>query len=248
MPSLKIEHIVKEFPHSGGPKRVLNDVSFDVPEGSITCLIGPNGSGKTTLLRVISTLLSPNSGRVLVGDLDVHREPDRAKRLMGFASTEDHSFYGRLTVRMNLWFYAQLHGMGGAAFNSRVGQLASELELSDILRQPFRELSNGQKQRVLLARAILHDPSLVLLDEPHQNLDPHFAIKLRETMVREWGERQKKTILFSTHHLEDALKISDRWVILSQGRVRFQGSLNDERARRPGFTVENFFKELTVAL
>jgi len=245
MHSLSIAHVSKIFTSTNGTKSVLEDVTFSVPEGEVVCLLGPNGSGKTTLLKVISTLLSPHSGEVRLGDLNVHQQPEEAKRLMGFASSEDHSFYGRLSVRENLWFYAQLHGLSRAAWRERLGVLTKELEMGEILNRPFRELSNGLKQRVLLARALLHNPPVLLLDEPHQNLDPAFAIRLRELMQKEWGGRQRKTILFSTHHLEDALKISDQWVVLSEGTVRFAGAVADERVRRPGFSVEEFFQDLT---
>lgn len=246
MYSLRLIDISKFFPTSSGPKQVLNGVSFSVAPGQVACLLGANGSGKTTLLKVMSTLLSPEKGHVMLGDLDAHRQSREAKRLLGFSSSEDHSFYGRLSVKMNLWFYAQLHGMSKGGFQDRLRQLDSELSLSEIFTRPFRELSSGQKQKVLLARALLHNPPILLLDEPHQNLDPAFAIRLRDLLQNTWGKEQKKTILFSTHHLEDALKISDQWVVLSDGGVRFNGSLAEARQARPGFSVESFFQEMTA--
>jgi sodium transport system ATP-binding protein len=243
MPSLIVENVTKRFPSASGPKTVLRGVSFDVPAGSVLCLLGPNGSGKTTLLKTIATLLSPDEGSVRLDALNVHERPLDAKRLMGFSSSEDHSFYGRLSVRENLWFYGRLHGLGRRAWSGRLAELAEQLEMTS-LDAPFRELSSGQKQRVLLARALLHNPPVVLLDEPHQNLDPLFGARLRDLLVERWGKREKKTILVSTHHLEDALKLSDRWVVLSGGRAVFSGRVSEARAARPDFSVEKFFDSL----
>ncbi len=245
MPSLIVKNVFKGFPSSTAPKQVLRDVSFVIPEGEIVCLLGPNGSGKTTLLKTISTLLSPDSGQVMLGDIDAHRHPSRAKELLGFASTEGHSFYGRLTARENLTFYARLHGLRHAQRKERLDELARQLQLSDILNRPFRELSNGQKQRVLIARAVVHDPPVLLLDEPNQNLDPISYINLRELMLNEWGKKRKKTLLISTHQLDDAQKLSDRWIVIAAGQVRFDGSLERHKAMNPGFAVEEFFQNLT---
>ena len=223
----------------------MRDISFEIPPGGLLCLLGPNGSGKTTLLKTIATLLIPEHGAVRVGDLDVHKDPARAKRLIGFASTEDQSFYGRLSARMNLWFYGQMYGLSETAFERRLGELSELLELSGGLNRPFRELSSGQKQRFLLARADLHDPKVLILDEPHQNLDPRFSSRLRGVIQDEWVARRKKTVLVSTHHLDDAQKISDQWVVLAEGRVRFAGSLAEARAKHPQTDLEKFFHALT---
>src|SRR4051812_35210040 len=127
MPSLILSHVTKSFSSFGGPRRILDDVSFEVPAGKIVCLLGPNGSGKTTLLKAVSTLLSLDGGNVRLGDLDIHQNAAAAKRLIGFASTEDHSFYGRLSVRMNLWFYAQLHGVSRSEWERRFADMSARL-------------------------------------------------------------------------------------------------------------------------
>ncbi len=245
MTDLQISGVSKSFPSSRGARDVLRDIRFEVPGGGLLCLLGPNGSGKTTLLKIISTLLIPEKGAVRVGGFDVHRDPERAKRMIGFASTEDQSFYGRLSGRMNLWFYGQMYGLSEPAFEDRLADLSSLLDLSGGLDRPFRELSSGQKQRFLLARADLHDPSLLILDEPHQNLDPRFSSRLRDVIREEWVKNRKKTVVVSTHHLEDAQKISDRWVVLGDGRVRFSGSLSEARAKEPHLDLEKFFHSLT---
>lgn len=245
MQALTVSRISKSFPSSGGSRAVLRDISFEVPAGGLLCLLGPNGSGKTTLLKTIATLLIPESGHVLAGPLNVHQYPEKAKRLIGFASTEDQSFYGRLSARMNLWFYGQMYGLTKQAFERRLAELVDLLDLSSGLSRPFRELSSGQKQRFLLARADLHDPVILILDEPHQNLDPRFSSRLRTVIREEWVAKRKKTVLVSTHHLEDAQKISDQWVVLVDGQVRFSGSLSQARAREPLQDLEKFFHALT---
>ncbi len=146
-------------------------------------------------------------------------------------------------MRLNLWFYAQLHNLPEDAWKRRLAEVGEQLDLLPFLDRPFRELSSGQKQRLLLARALLHDPPVLLLDEPHQNLDPLSSIRLRELMTQEWGKRRGKTILVSTHHLEDARKTSDRWVVLREGQVRFQGSV-DAALREGGLSVDAFFQGL----
>ncbi|MBK8574826.1 MAG: ABC transporter ATP-binding protein [Elusimicrobia bacterium] len=245
MRPLKISHVSKSFPSSHGPRAVLRDVSFEIPAGGLLCLLGPNGSGKTTLLKTIATLLIPEEGTVWAGDVNVHDHPDRAKRLVGFASTEDQSFYGRLSARMNLWFYGQMYGLSERAFEARLADLSFLLDLSSGLDRPFRELSSGQKQRFLLARADLHDPAILILDEPHQNLDPRFSSTLRHVIREEWVGKRKKTVLVSTHHLEDAQKISDQWVVLADGEVRFSGSLSQARSKETPMDLEKFFNTLT---
>lgn len=242
-PRLSVSGITKSFASSSGPKTVLRGVSFDVPPSSVVCLVGPNGSGKTTLLKTICTLLRPDQGKVLLDGIDAHAHPRRIKASLGFASTEDHSFYGRLSARLNLWFYAQLFGLSDAVFQERVKTLDADLELGDVLDKPFRELSNGQKQRMLLARALLHDPSVLLLDEPHQNLDPNASLRLRTLLRETWPAGRGKAVLVSTHHLDEAARISNRWVVLNEGRVVFNGSFE---AARQGASPEDFFRKLTL--
>lgn len=242
---LSLEGVTKYFSTASGPRAVLNDVSFDVPAGGLLCLLGPNGSGKTTLLKSIATLLIPDKGRVRLGDRDVHRSLDWARRRIGFASTEDQSFYGRLSGRMNLWFYGQMYGLSSGDFERRLADLDALLDLAGALDRPYRELSSGQKQRFLLARAALHDPAVLILDEPHQNLDPRYAARLRGVIRDRWVGERGKTVIVSTHHLEDAEKISDRWVVLAEGRVRFAGSVAAARAADPHFHLDRFFHQLT---
>jgi ABC-type multidrug transport system ATPase subunit len=242
---LVLENVSKYFSTASGRRAALRGVSFSVPAGGLLCLLGPNGSGKTTLLKSIATLLIPDGGRVRLGDRDVHRSLDWAKRRIGFASTEDQSFYGRLSGRLNLWFYGQMYGMTGAEFDRRLAALDALLDLSGSLDRPHRELSSGQKQRFLLARAALHDPAVLILDEPHQNLDPLFAARLRVVIRDRWVGEQGKTVIVSTHHLEDAEKISDRWVVLAEGKVRFVGSVAAARAADPRFHIERFFHQMT---
>ncbi|MBI4397251.1 MAG: ABC transporter ATP-binding protein [Elusimicrobia bacterium] len=246
MSALVLKDICKRFPSSQGPREILHNVSFEVHAGSVACLLGPNGSGKTTLLKTIATLLTPDEGRVLHNSTDVHRQPRDAKRLVGFASSENHSFYGRLSARTNLWFYAQLFGLSAPAWKERLAAIVQELELDSFIEHPFRELSSGQKQKLLIARALIHDPPVLLLDEPLQNLDPHASIGLRSLMREEWANRKKKIVLISTHQLEEAQKISDFWIVLSEGTVRFQGSLRKEKEADPHFSVEDFFQRLVA--
>jgi ABC-2 type transport system ATP-binding protein len=205
----------------------LKDVSLEVPEGAIFGLLGPNGAGKTTLLKILSCLILPTAGTVRVAGHDTSRNDGSIQRILGFVSSDERSFYWRLTSRQNLRFFGGLYHIHGKALSDRISYLLDRLELADQADKPFADCSSGMKQRLAMARALLHDPPILLLDEPTRSLDPIAAKHLRRLIAEELNGREKKTLLLATHNLQEAEQLCHRVAVLSGGRVLGEGSIED---------------------
>jgi len=209
----------------------LRGVDLAVDEGEILSLLGPNGAGKTTLLKILSCLVLPDRGTAIVGGQDTTRE-NAVKRRLGFVHTDERSFYWRLSARENLRFFARLYDVPYRSTERRIDELLARVELTDAADRPFSGYSSGMKQRVSIARALLHDPPILLLDEPTRSLDPASAMRLRRFVVDELCRRDGKTILLATHDLREAETISHRVAILVRGRVREIGTVQKVRRFR----------------
>jgi len=211
-----------------GSTTAVNRVSFDVEKGEAVGLLGPNGSGKTTLLRMLATLLKPTSGHARVFDLDGRFQAPKIRRHLGFMpdlpAMEDD-----LSVEETLDFFASLHGLTGSDKAARVKGLIELLDLSPVRDRPAGALSRGMQQRVGLARTLVHDPSILLLDEPAANLDPRSRIEILAVLreLRKMG----KTIVISSHILPELEDLCTRIVILQQGNLVFAGPLSDAASR-----------------
>ncbi|HEV8336472.1 MAG TPA: ABC transporter ATP-binding protein [Candidatus Polarisedimenticolia bacterium] len=205
----------------------LKDVSLQVPERAIYGLLGPNGAGKTTLLKILSCLVLPTSGQVRVGGFDTRKSEMEVKRTLGFVTSDERSFYWRLTGRENLQFFGNLHQLHGGALARRIDFLLEHLDLSDQADKPFREYSSGMKQRLAVARGLLHDPPVVLLDEPTRSLDPISAKHLRRFLSEELNGRQGKTLLLATHNLQEAEQLCQNVAVLSRGRILGAGRVEE---------------------
>jgi heme exporter protein A len=213
---LSVTDVTKHF----GPEPVLAGVAFEIRPAEKVGLVGPNGAGKTTLLRVLATLARPSEGQVLYADGDVHRNPALAKAAIGFVSHTTF-LYGELSARENLEFAGTLFGL--ANLPQRIGAVLDLFHLRERAKTPVRELSRGYQQRVSLARAFLHDPQFLLLDEPFTGLDRASTESL-ETLMRRWLT-EGKALIFSTHDFEQGAAIARRLVALEAGRVRYDGPL-----------------------
>jgi len=204
----------------------LRGVDLQVAEGEILSLLGPNGAGKTTLLKILSCLVLPDEGTALVGGHDTIHE-NHVKRLIGYVHSDERSFYWRLSARENLRFFARLYDVPPRQTEARISELLERVDMVKAADRPFSGYSSGMKQRVSIARALLHDPPILLMDEPTRSLDPAASKSLRHFILDRLKGRDGKTILLATHDLREAEVISDRIAILVRGRVREIGTVSE---------------------
>jgi sodium transport system ATP-binding protein len=236
--AVKVDRLEKAF----GAKQVLRGVSLDAHSGEIFGLLGPNGAGKTTTLRVICTLLTPDAGSVEVLGFDTRTAPEEVRRRVGVVTAEI-GVYPRLSARENIAYFAELSGVADGRLNRQVDAVLERLDMRDFAGQRAESLSSGQKQKVAIARAIVHDPPVLMFDEPTSNLDVLASREIREFMVESKG--RGKCVIFSTHVLHDAERLCDRVTIIHEGRVVAGGSTAEVRG---GFRdLEDAFMSLVEA-
>lgn len=204
----------------------IRDIRFTAPDGAIVGLLGPNGAGKTTLLRVLSTALRPTSGTASFDGIDIVRDPLAVRRKLGFLSGNT-GLYGRLTPREMLRYFGGLHGLDREALPRRIDELTELLDMRDYVDRRNDTLSAGMKQKVSIARTLMHDPSIVVFDEPTTGLD----VAAAETILRlvERCRDQGKTVLLSTHHMHEVARVCDHVVIIHHGRLCFEGTVDQMR-------------------
>jgi len=224
VPTMVAAGLVKRF----GPVAAVDGVSLTVSAGEVVGLLGPNGAGKTTTLRMLAGILTPDVGNVCIGGLDIHDRPLEAKRRLGFLSG-DTQLYQRLTTREVLRYFGRLYGMADPLIEARTAQLVGELEMGEFANRPCGTLSSGQKQRANIARAFLHDPDLLILDEPTVALDVISGQFIVESIRRQ--REAGRAVLFSTHIMSEAEYLCDRILLLHRGRVIDEGVLDDLLAR-----------------
>ena len=200
------------------PLTALQDVNLHVGHGQALGLLGTNGAGKTTLLKILATLILPNAGRVRVHGWDVEADADRVRRLVGYVSGDERSFYWRLTGRQNLEFFAAFAGLPRPTTRARIDALAVRLGL-DALDRRFATYSTGMRHRLAIARALLCEPAVVLLDEPTRSLDPLARADVHRLIRSELLETRGCTIVLATHDLPEAQTLCDRLAILHRGRL-----------------------------
>ncbi|NNE97708.1 MAG: ABC transporter ATP-binding protein [Pyrinomonadaceae bacterium] len=194
----------------------LRNVSLEIEKGEIFGLIGKNGAGKTTLTKVIATLVQPTSGKVLVNGFDSVNNDVKVRSLVGLATAEERSFYWRLTSMQNLLFFARLYGMSDKVATKRIGRLFKQLDLTDLAKRRFSDLSTGNKQKLAVARALLADPPILLLDEPTRSLDPLAASDMRKLI----GAIEGVSILLTSHNLSEIEELCNRVAIIANGSIR----------------------------
>jgi len=224
VPTLVAEGLVKRF----GPVAAVDGVSLTVSAREVVGLLGPNGAGKTTTLRMLAGILTPDAGCVCVGGLDIHDRPLDAKRRLGFLSG-DTQLYQRLTTREVLRYFGRLYGLSDTLIEARTVQLADELEMGEFADRPCGTLSSGQKQRANIARAFLHEPDLLVLDEPTAALDVISGQFIVESIRRQ--REAGRAVLFSTHIMSEAEYLCDRILLLHRGHIIDEGPLDDLLAR-----------------
>ena len=228
---ISVHGVWKSFPRAFGfapwianlgrvPRRVvLHDISLTVARGELFALLGPNGAGKTTLLKLLATLSLPDRGRIVVDGVDTARDPLLAQARIGLCTSEERSFYFRLTARANLEFFGALAGLRGATLRRRIAEVVELVDLRASLDQRFESYSSGMRQRLTVARALLADPDVLLLDEPTRAVDPIHADAIRALIRDELVGRQRKTVVLATNLLEEAWRLCDRVAIINDGRI-----------------------------
>lgn len=197
----------------------MSDVTFTVRRGELFGLLGPNGAGKTTLLKLLSTLLLPDRGRILIDRIDVLRSPEAAKRRIGLCPSEERSFYARLSARANMEYFGALVGLSGARLRDRIVEVAEVVGLRDVLGRRFEGFSSGMRQRLTVARALLADPPILIFDEPTRAVDPVNAEAIRVLIRDELVSKRRKTVILATNLLHEAWTMCDRIAVLSHGRM-----------------------------
>ncbi len=235
MPALTVTNIAKTFKNTKGePFNALTDISLTVEPGQIYGLLGPNGAGKSTLINLISGLLLPTSGSIEVFGLDVTKHTERTKQMLGVVPQEiviEMAF----TVAEVLYYFSGMYGVPAAERRPRIKQLLEDLSLSDKANEKARGLSGGMKRRLMIAKAMLHRPKLLILDEPTAGVDVSLRQKIWELVRRVQGEGT--TILFTTHYLEEAEQLCDSITLVDHGRVIKTGNLK---------TIQQEFSKNTI--
>ncbi len=221
--ALRVNEVVKMFKRGRGLRkkkmRAVDGASFEVGRGELFGLLGPNGAGKTTLVRCIATLLIPDGGTIEVFGRDVFRESLFCRQRIGLLTSGERTLYWKLSARDNLRFFASLYGLSGKARDRRIDFLIELLGLKEVERDRVERYSSGMKQKLSLGRAMLHDPDLLLLDEPTIGLDPQFARFMRKFIKEELNERLGKTVLLTTHYMDEADELCRRIAFINRGRI-----------------------------
>ena len=221
-----------------GERAALRDVSLDLPHGQTLVVFGPNGAGKTTLLRMLATLVVPDAGSASVAGHDVQAERYAVRERIGVLS-DARGLYPRLTARENIRYYGALHGLQGSALEARIDALIATLGLTAIADRRTQGFSQGERMKVAIARALVHDPSTMMLDEPTNGLDIMSVRALRDQLraLRASG----KCLLFSSHVMQEVAALCDRIVILGAGRVVAEGTADELVARSGASSLEDAF-------
>lgn len=256
--ALCVENLEKYFPPAtsgwrallgarDGTKQIvpaLRRISFDVKPGEVLALVGANGAGKSTLLRILTTLLLPTSGRAEVCGFDVVREPAKVRRQLGYHTGADACLYARLSGRENLELFAELNNLSRSETSIRIGNLTGLLGLDGLLDRQVRTLSTGNIHRLGLARAMLHQPSVLLLDEPTRSLDPVAAAEFRRFFSQRIVGDMGTTVIFASHSLAEVEQLADRIAVLDKGRLVICGTPSAVKAAAGMETLESSLEVL----
>ena len=236
---IRVEGLRKQF----GPVVAVDGVTFDATNGAITGLLGPNGAGKTTTLRMLYAVMRPDAGVIRIDDVDAVRAPQDAQSRLGVLP-DGFGLYPRLTAREHIRYFGELHGIGGKALARRTGELLELLDMSAIADRRVAGFSHGERTKVALARALVHEPRNVLLDEPTNGLDVMSTRAVRTILrtLRETGH----CVLFSSHVMQEVSALCDRIVVITAGRVVAHGTPDELRALTGRPNLEDAFVALAA--
>ena len=235
---LKVQGLTKRF----GPLTAVDRISFSVAKGEVLGFLGPNGAGKSTTMKMVTGFLTPTEGTAHVAGFDVVEHPIEVKKRIGYLP-EGAPLYGDMTVYGLLGFIAEIRGFNGAEKKRRVEEAIEKVNLAEVSFQPVETLSKGFKRRVGLAQSILHDPELLILDEPTDGLDPNQKHEVRELLK---SMAPNKAIVISTHILEEVDAICTRAMIIARGRILIDGKPAELRAKSQRQNLDDVFRAITV--
>jgi sodium transport system ATP-binding protein len=238
---IEVQDLRKTFKTKTGPVKAVDGVSFTARDGQITGLLGPNGAGKTTTMRMLYTLMAPETGRVMVDGHDATRDPTAVRRVLGVLP-DARGIYKRFSARENIAYFGRLHGLDEATIRSRTDALVSSLDMADFAERRSEGYSQGQRTKTAIARAMIHDPKNVVLDEPTNGLDVMTTRAMRGYLkqLREEG----RCVLFSSHIMQEVAALCDHIVVIAKGHVVAQGSADELRERTGLPNLEDAFVKI----
>ena len=237
-PAIDVRSLDKRF----GPIHAVNNVTFAVNKGEVLGFLGPNGAGKSTTMKMIAGFLEPTAGSVTVNGYDVLTDPIKVKASIGYLP-EGAPSYGEMTVIRFLNFIAEIRDLYGERRQERLNNVIREVHLEPVLHQSIETLSKGFKRRVGVAQAIMHDPEVLIMDEPTDGLDPNQKHEVR-TLIKDMAK--EKAIIISTHILEEVDAVCSRAIIIAAGRLLFDGTPEELRAQSGNNNIDDAFRELTT--
>jgi sodium transport system ATP-binding protein len=238
---IQVQDLHKTFQARTGPVHAVRGVGFTARDGQITGLLGPNGAGKTTTLRMLYTLMAPDRGSVEVDGMDLRTRATEVRQRLGVLP-DARGVYKRLTARENIAYFGRLHGLDEATIAARIDRLAEALQMHDFLDRRTEGFSQGQRTKTAIARALVHEPRNVILDEPTNGLDVMTTRGLREFLRKLRAEGH--CVIFSSHIMQEVAALCDRIVVLAQGEVRAEGTPAELRARSGHDNLEDAFVQL----
>ncbi len=228
MNAIEAHDLTKVYEKSGGWRRAgetvtaVSNLSLSIPPGELFGLLGPNGAGKTTLVKMLCTLILPSSGAAAIAGHDLS-DAGAIRAAVGLAASDDRSFYWRLSARRNLAFFAAMYGLNGRSAAQRINQVLDAVDLTAVADRRFGKLSSGMRQRLAIARSLLHRPQILFLDEPSRSLDPK-ATQHLHNLIRQLMAEQNLTVFLITHDLAEAEALCDRVALMHKGQIRATGA------------------------
>lgn len=228
---IRVENLTKYY----GSVRAVNQVSFQVGEGEILGFLGPNGAGKSTTLKILTCYLSPTEGNVQIDNYNIYDHPTKIREMIGYLP-ENNPLYLDMTVYDYLYFIGELRGLSQSVFNTSLRNVIDKCGLTGVVSKPIHTLSKGYRQRVGLAQSILHDPEILILDEPTAGLDPNQIIEIRD-LIMELGK--EKTLILSSHILQEVQAVCSRIVIINNGDIVADGTMDELKSSLQGKAILN---------
>lgn len=239
---LEVKNLVKEFKEKKGVKKAVDNINFNLNKGEIVGLLGENGAGKTTTMRMISTMLTPTSGTINVNNFDVMKNPAEVRRNIGILFGGEVGIYDRLTARENIRYFAELNDVKKEEIEGRINELVEDLDMKEYADKRVGKFSRGMKQKVSIARSIVHYPSIMLFDEPTTGLDVTAARTIHD-FIRKCKE-EGKTILLSSHSMKEVEKLCDRVIIIHKGKIVEEGTIDGLKEKYNNDDLEEVFVNL----